>query len=342
MGNASPTGEALVLPPLVSYSTVGDFKAALRSIGDYDKEYELEIERLTKLGLPPIPSPTALALILGISPKLLTAMALFPRNYYRQFQISKARGGKRTILAPKTYLKTIQKYILRHILETQKLPPHVTGFVRNRSVAQNARIHQKARYLLNVDLKDFFGSVRPAKVANIFRQIGFSYSMPDILSKLCTHNKSLPQGAPTSPYLANLVFLRADAAIKRLCDKLKIKYSRYADDLTFSRSKRFPKDFEERIGAISQRYNFALNHKKTRFSKPGQAKFVTGFVVNEKVQPPRNTRKKIRAMFHQAWRNPQGMVQKRHVLLGWASYVNSYDQAQGARYMKITNAIPKD
>ena len=339
--NTPATGEALVLPPLISYGSLSDFESAAYASAPQSEARQTAIDRLKTAGLPPFPTPTDLGLLLGVSPRLITAMAFFPRKYYREFRMPKRTGGKRKIVAPRTYLKTVQKFILRHILQKQRLSNEVTGFVRGRGILQNARVHRRAKYLLNIDLKDFFGSIHTGKIITLYRKLGFTSEMARVLAQLCTYENCLPQGAPTSPYLANLAFAQADAAIVRLCSNFSITYSRYADDLTFSRSRRFPKGFDEKVRAIVQRHGHEFNFKKTRHSKPGQSKLVTGLLVNEKIQAPRETRRKIRAMFHKAWVNPADVRAMRPSLLGWASFVKSYDAELGSRYLRIASAIPE-
>ncbi|HEV2388836.1 MAG TPA: reverse transcriptase family protein [Candidatus Acidoferrales bacterium] len=342
MKSPLPTGETVVLPPLVSFSSADDFKRALQSEGrsPLDDEALVAFDRLQRSGLPPLVSPTALGVLLGVSPKLVTAMGLFPDRYYREFKVPKRRGGTRTILAPRTYLKAVQRYVLKRILETRPLPPNVTGFVRGRSIVTNASYHAKARYLLNVDLKDFFGSVHKKQVRRVFAGLGYSGRMSEVLGRLCTYRDSLPQGAPCSPYLANLCFLETDAAIQRLCDRLSVTYSRYADDLTFSRQKPFPGGFLDSVRFLVKRAGFDLNKKKTRFSGPGQRNLVTGLVVNAKVQPPRILRRKLRAMFHQAEARPGRPKHSGPELLGWASFVKTYSHALGSKYMKVAKSNP--
>jgi RNA-directed DNA polymerase len=186
------------------------------------------------MDLPPLVSIRAMGLILGVNPKLITAMARFPERNYREFAIRKKTGGERTILAPRVFLKTIQRYILGSILETRPLPPHVNGFARGRSIVTNGKVHQAAPYLLNVDIKDFFDSVHEGAVLRLFLNFGFGEHVAKTLAGLCTYQGRLPQGAPTSPYLANLAFGPADDEILELCAENNLTYSRYADDLTFS------------------------------------------------------------------------------------------------------------
>ena len=192
---------------------------------------------------------------------------------------------------------------------------------------------------MNVDIKDFFPSVREKQVTTVFVDLGFPKRMSHVLSRLCTYSGSLPQGAPTSPYLANLVFSEADQKILNLAHAERLKYSRYADDLTFSGSRPISYNFLAKLTKIISRYGFELNAKKTRFAKPGQTKYVTGFVVNERVQPRRDQRRRIRAMFHNASSHPRKFRKESAVLLGWASFVHSYDKAKGKEYMRIAQQV---
>ena len=339
MHHSPSTGRSLVLPPLISYGSPADFKLALLTGAELSTQDLEAFQRLSELGLPPIVSPTSLALLLGVSPKLISAMSLFPRKYYRAFDVRKRSGGKRRILAPRTYLKVVQRFILRRILEQKPLPSFVTGFVRSKGIVENASAHLGSTHFLNIDLKDFFTSVRNAQVLKIFRSFEYPRAMANILTRLCTYDGCLPQGAPTSPNLANLAFLGADAGIVRMCDRLKIKYSRYADDLTFSRRKPFSDTFLNDVERIIINHGFEVNRRKTRYSGPGQANYVTGLVVSTKVQPERSQRRLLRAMFHNAYSHPERFGGRKSELQGWASYVNGYDRRLGKRYLAIARSL---
>jgi len=331
-----------MLPPLVSFKSAVDLKKAILATGELSQAEEKAFSDLVHAGLPPLVSPTAFGLILGISPKLITSLATHPRRkypYYRRYKVPKKSGGSRTILAPRTYLKAVQKFILRQILEKHKIPEYVTGFVKRTGIIQNARFHVGAQYLLNVDIKDFFPSVRMEKVLKIFREFGFSREMSRLLTMLCTFEGSLPQGAPSSPSLANLVFLEIDNEIVRICRRFGMTYSRYADDLTFSRRLPIPENFLTRLTALLGARGFTINRKKIRNAKSGQAMYVTGLVVNEKVQPDRQTRRMLRAMFHGAVTQPRVYRKRAAQLSGWASYVFSYDRSLGSRYLKIARSL---
>jgi RNA-directed DNA polymerase len=328
-----------LLTPLISYDSPGALKKAIQ---DSDLAYSFDeslFDDLAGRGLPPLVSPTVFALILGISPKLLTSMARNPKRYYRMFAIKKRGGGERTILAPRTFLKAVQYYILRFILQKQPVSDFATGFVRGKGIVHNARLHVGLPFLLNVDLRDFFGSVTSIQVREEFLKIGFPTTVADSLAQLCTFGGSLPQGAPTSPALSNLVFADIDQKIAALASVRGIGYSRYADDMTFSSLRPIDRHFLAELDQTLQGRGFRLNPKKTRFAGPGQARYVTGLVVNVRPQLDRQTRRRMRAMFHQASTNPDSFAERANELLGWASYVRSFDFARGQRYIAIAKSI---
>jgi len=328
-----------VQPPLISFETPQQLRQALGTYLPATNDVGLNFETLVSNNLPPLVSATAFGTVLGVNPKLLTAMTKFPDKYYREFTIKRRSGGLRQIRAPRTFLKTVQQYIHKYILSQLEVPSHVTGFVKGRGVISNALIHKAAPYILNVDIEDFFGSITEKTVREFFLELGYNVDMARLLMRLCTYGGSLPQGAPTSPALANHIFSTVDLGILELCTPNSLNYSRYADDLTFSGAKRIPQEFLHELQVLLKTHGFKLNQKKTRFSRPGQAKYVTGLVVNERVQAPRELRRNLRAMFHNAEKAPSSFAERPHHLLGWASYVNSYDRQLGAKYLKIGKRI---
>ncbi|MGA7218017.1 MAG: reverse transcriptase family protein [Candidatus Sulfotelmatobacter sp.] len=334
--------------PLVSFHSAEELRSALwPQISPHRFRANLGADLFQPLvdrNLPPLVSIRAMGVILGVNPKLITSMARFPKKYYRAFMIRKKSGGERMIYAPRVFLKTVQRYVLRAILETRPLPPHVHGFVSGRGIVTNAAMHRSAPYVLNVDLKDFFDSVREDAVRHLFMDFGFGERVARTLAGLCIFQGSLPQGAPTSPYLANLAFAPVDAEILQLCAERDFTYSRYADDLTFSARSKIPRQFLGFLEFVLRRHGFRINSQKTRFSGPGQALYVTGLVVNDKVHPNREVRRKLRAIFHQAAAHPSQYWERSAEILGWASFVNSYDHALGEKYLTIArrlNLLPR-
>lgn len=331
-----------LLTPLISYSSSQALKDSIRN-SDLAPTFDEQLfDDLLALGLPPLISPTALAVILGVSPKLITAMARAPKHYYRSFSIPKKDGEERIILAPRSFLKAVQYYILRFVLEPQPVSAFCTGFVRGRGIVQNARLHVGLPFLLNVDLRDFFGSVTLAQVRQVFSRIGFPTATAETLAQLCTFGGALPQGAPTSPALSNLVFVDADQEIANLAAANRLTYSRYADDLSFSALRPIPQALPTELAQVLGRHGFRLNPAKTRFAGPNQAKYVTGLVVNVRPQVDRRTRRRLRAIFHQAHLRPEQFRGRAHELAGWASFVKSFDFARGQRYTAVARALPRE
>lgn len=218
---------------------------------------------------------------LGVNPEIIWSIRRFKNRYYRSFTFKKRSGGSREIDAPRTFLKVIQWWLLDSVLENSNIPTYVFGFVKGRSFIDNAREHVGCKYVLNVDIKDFFGSITVAQVERVFLYLGYSAEVARGLADLTTFNGRLPQGAPTSPMLANLVFSECDTKLKGLAEKYDLKYTRYADDLTFSSGKWIDDVVVEAVADAISGSGFLLNKKKTKFMGPGQSREVTGLIVGE-------------------------------------------------------------
>lgn len=257
-----------------------------------------EISRFSDLGLPPIPTTGALPLFLGISPKTIFSIRNSPSKHYRSFPLKKKDGSKRDINTPRTYLKVIQWWILDNILNHVQIADNVFGFVSGRSAIQNAKYHFGAKHILNVDIRHFFPSITIEQVHTIFRSLGYSEDVAEMLSELCCLENCVPQGAPTSPAIANLVLRELDDKLSALALQADHRYSRYADDLTFSSQSKIASDFLESVQKSVEDAGFKLKPEKTRFSGAEGRMEVTGIVINEKLQPTRVWRKRTRAKVH--------------------------------------------
>jgi RNA-directed DNA polymerase len=303
------------------------------------EEEKSTLQTLLAQKLPPLIRSEVLALILGISPKLLYAMAHSPEKYYRRFELPKRGGGTRQIATPRVFLKVVQRWILKNILYRRPLPEFVTGFVPHRGILINARLHVGHRYLLRLDVKDFFPSIRFKRVKEVYSQFGFSDQVNSFLAGLSTLGGVLPQGAPTSPYIANLAFLPCDLEMKIIAERENLNYSRYADDLTFSSENPIRPIVVEQLRRLIEQARFRVNEEKVRAAGPGQRLFTTGLVVNVKAQPLRTVRRNLRARFHQARLHPRRFVKEAQQLLGWAAYVKNYDPIRGNQYLRIANEV---
>jgi len=243
---------------------------------------------------------------------------LAKRPRYRKIEILK-KASERSILvggaegAPKIRvlhepcykLKRIQEYILRMILEPalDMLRPSCHGCVPGRSTISNARPHVGARLKIHMDLKDFFPSISVRRVYGLFHG-AFRYEarLSWLLANLCCFKDCLPQGAPTSPMIANFVATPMDWNLERLLSSMGGYYTRYVDDLTFSFRRWMPPAARNRligtVTEIAKRCGFTVNHEKTGVSTRKRRMSVTGIVVNDKVSVPREFRANLRAAIH--------------------------------------------
>jgi retron-type reverse transcriptase len=204
-------------------------------------------------------------------------------------------------------------------------------------MGEGANRHVGAQFLWNIDLRDFFPSVAEAQVRAVYLGLGYPVEAATFLAKLCCLEGCLPQGAPTSPMLANLAFAQADSEIRELSKDSDIVYTRYADDLSFSSHAAIPGEFRKTVSEIIGRHGFAINPEKTRLVGPRCRREVTGLVVNTRVSVPRKTRRQIRAMIHNFGR--PGAIGDKTIeqLRGLVAYIGNYHPAEAGRYLQILN-----
>ena len=285
-------------------------------------------------------SITDIGIAVGVSPRLLTSFIHKPDGHYREFMIGKRGGGERLISSPRRFLKIIQYWILDYLLTPLPVHPNCHAYRRGASILTNARGHVGKRYVANVDIKDFFPSIRPEFIAQFLRELGFGAQLAAAVSRLVTLKGGLPQGAPTSPIISNLFLADLDAAMADACDTRNLTYSRYADDITISGDSRDALlDILRVLRGKLRTKELLLNEKKTRIaSQSGQQK-VTGVVVNMKAQPPRQLRRKVRAMFHNAEINPKRAMKRVAELRGYVNYFNSFPVLSESRDIRRYRAI---
>ncbi len=240
--------------------------------------------------------------------KLLTYYGLIApqkgRELYESFTIPKASGGQRKILAPKVGLKRIQQAI--NLALNVVFIPHFAahGFVPGRSIVTNAEKHVGKPHVLNLDLKDFFPSVQFRRVKTVLGLAPFNLKdereeLGFLIANLCCYKGVLPQGAPTSPTLSNVVCQRLDRKLHRLARQHEASYTRYADDLTFSRYDGvFDAAFEQAVAEVVEDERFLINPKKVRQQHRSIRQEVTGLTVNEKVNVSRPYLRNTRTMLH--------------------------------------------
>jgi retron-type reverse transcriptase len=242
------------------------------------------------------------------------------RPSYREWFIPKRSGGKRRILAPEEALKQLQRRILRRVLGRLRCHPAVRGFQRGQSIVTNALGHARQAVVLRMDLKNFFESTSAERIGRYFQAVGWDREAAKLLVRLCTYQRGLPQGAPTSPRLSNLVNVRLDARLARLAQKHGAYYTRYADDLTLSFREDHPRAIRAVIRAtkrIVADMGYQLHQRtKLHVRRRYECQIVTGLVVNERVDLPRATRRWLRAVQHRLATNRQATLTPDQ-LAGW-------------------------
>lgn len=202
---------------------------------------------------------------------------------YRPITIKKKSGGIRRLYAPSRQLWSYQNKIRRQILVNLPVSPYASAYVRGRTLAQNAAPHVGKRYLLKLDITDFFGSIRFFQVyCAAFNTRYFPKQIGVMLTSLCCREDVLPQGAPTSPALSNLVMYNFDNNLGRWCAARDIAYTRYCDDMTFSSDRPLFVVYQKAKSMLEE-MGFELNERKTRFVTSANRQSVTGLTVNEKV-----------------------------------------------------------
>ena len=217
---------------------------------------------------------------------------------YRIYKLSKGKGKFRIIKAPSDELKEIQNRLLHELFYT--VMPHdvAHGFVPHRSILTNAKPHVGQRMVANFDITDFFPSTKQKMVKAVLkRHYNLSGADATLVAGLCCLHGELPQGAPTSPHLANLAMWDADVRLLELSNDHNLNYTRYADDMTFS-GEWTPEGLPKLVGQIIKDYGYRLAPHKIKFYGQHRRQMVTGLVVNEKINIPRKTRKRLRAILH--------------------------------------------
>ncbi len=313
---------------------------------DFDQRW------LDFFGLPVLKTPDDLAEWLGISIGKLawlthrTARGSRPdtvkQSHYVYEWLSKKSGGHRLIEAPKSDLKRVQTQILHEILD--HVPTHAAahGFVRGRSIVTNAEPHVGQRVVLKFDLDNFYTSIRYSRVVSIFRSLGYSREVAIWLGRLTTTSipwdlssplksfelvpyasRHLPQGAPTSPSLANLSAFGLDVRLTGLAESYELKYTRYADDLTFSGPGIVMPALSEIILLVekvirAERFN--AKRSKRRVLRDCFRQSVAGVIVNEKLNVARNDYDLLKAILHNC-RKLGPSTQKREVECDFASHL---------------------
>ena len=305
-------------------------------------------QRLIDNDVPVVFDYRHLSLLLGLEPSEI-AFYLFADEslFYKEIKIPKKRSGFRKIDIPSERLKRIQRWILDNVLYNMKIHECCYGFSKGKSIYDNALLHVNKECVLNLDLKDFFPSIKQENVFNIFYGKGYTKKVSYYFAKLLTKNGVLPQGSPASPMISNIVAEHLDKRLSALAKKYHADYSRYADDITFSGASNV-KNIIPIVTKIIREEGFDVNVKKTRYAYYYQRQEVTGLIVNKKVSVSKEYIKELNkeiyfckkfgVVSHLEKTNNHKSFYKEH-LYGKAYFVNMIDKDMGQKILEQLDTI---
>ncbi|WML54326.1 retron Ec67 family RNA-directed DNA polymerase/endonuclease [Neobacillus sp. PS3-12] len=271
-------------------------------------------------------------------------------NLYTSFEIPKKNGGVRKINAPLEELKDIQRKLAEalhsHMKKKSKKKNNIShAFEIDKSIITNAEVHRNKRLVLNIDLKDFFGSIHFGRVRGFFNKNNkflLPIEVATVIAQISCFEGKLPQGAPSSPIISNLICEILDYRLSKISKKYKLDYTRYADDLTFSTNDKnflgLQNEFYIEISKELIRAGFSINEDKKRLQLKDSRQVVTGIVVNKKLNVNRDYYKETRAMAHHLYKQGKfvinGEVASLNQLEGRFAFIN-----QLTRYNNKKNGI---
>lgn len=332
-------------------------------------DLESDAERLRQNNLPVFNSIEELAKAMNSTVGKLRFLSFDRKTsnvtHYINFKLPKKTGGHRLISAPMPDLKAAQIWILENILNRVVVSDAAHGFVSGKNIVSNARVHTNAKTVVNFDLENFFPSINYRRVKGIFRSFGYAEAIATVFALLTTAPETeeieidgktyfvalgerfLPQGSPASPMISNIAARRLDKSLSTIAEKFGFRYTRYADDLTFSTENAEAETGKmmAQIRFVVEKQGFKTNENKTRILRRGRQQEVTGIVVNDKISIDRKTLRKFRAVLHQAeskglenlvWGNSPDLIAALH---GYANFVFMVDKEKGYAFQQQVRRI---
>lgn len=330
------------------------------------------IDSLKEKNLPVIFSLRHFSILVGVDFDKIKRIIKNRRYHYSFYLIKKKRNGYRRIVSPHTPIKFLQDWIKINILDKIDVHPSATGFVKGKSILNNAKAHENSDVILNLDLENFFETITERRVYGIFASLGYCKNLSVEFAKICTVKISkdkyenlseleqehfedlykskesvLVQGASTSPCLSNLICKRLDYRLSGLANKNGINYSRYADDITFS-------GIADNLPSISiltkiiKEEDLSINWNKYGKYKKGKKQLVTGLLIDNKVRVPKKFKKEIYRHLH--FCKKYGALShfnriapekgyRREWILGKILYVNSIEPDEAKKMFELVKQI---
>jgi RNA-directed DNA polymerase len=255
----------------------------------------------------------SLLLHLGVSQAELKKIWWYRSRMYHHFDVGKGKRKKRMISAPDRRLKMLQRTIAASLNVIYKPRRPVHGFVIDRSVKSNALSHLNSKFVLNLDLKDFFPSITENRVSGLLNALGIDARVSEIIARICCDKSQLPQGAPSSPVISNMICFKLDKELQVIAKAARCIYTRYADDITFSSYQPLTLLFEgvappagnisaevlsKQLREAFQNNGFTINTEKAHYADRHSRRTVTGLKVNEILNVDRKYVRNVRAALY--------------------------------------------
>jgi len=281
-----------------------------------------------------------LSLEIGLPVQYLIRLSQRSDRCYQSFYKKKKSGTKRRIDAPNKELKGVQSWILRNILSKAHLSESAHGFIQCKGIRTNATEHCDQKYLLCMDIADFFPTINKNQVYQVFNELIKDEEPSEILTGLTCYKNRLPQGAVTSPMLSNIVFLPVDEELTQLSQERRIIYTRYADDLSFSGNVRsrileMMKECEQ----ILNKNKYKVKHSKTRIMSGKGAKIITGLRINQSIPSIGRIRKKqLRAAIHNLIIKKNDIADS-HWIIGMLSFLKDIEPKTYKSFIKYIDDL---
>jgi hypothetical protein len=280
----------------INYWKNGFLKSGIKP--ELIEEYLNYIKPLLKNDVPIIFDFNHLCLLLGRNRTYIASVINSSNSHYREFEIHKRSGGKRIISAPYPALLECQTWIYENILKKIKIHSSAHGFTFKKSIISNSKVHIGQNHFLKIDLKDFFPSISINQVITIFKSLGYTHKVSFYLATICCLKEVLPQGAPTSPMLSNIVSISLDKRLMSYAKKFNLRYTRYADDLAFS-GESIPVKHIDYITNIINSCGFSVNPKKTLLQHKKYKRIITGISISDdEIKLPREYKRKLKLEIH--------------------------------------------
>ncbi len=281
--------------------------------------------------------------MLGIAPYMLARYAHNRDQYYKVFRVPKSSGiGVRTIAAPCREFKGIQRWVIRYVLDHVSLHENAMAYRSGLSIYDNAQQHIQQEFVLNLDIRNFFPSITDQRIYGMFLSLDYSQSVSWLLTRLVTYRGRLPQGAPSSPMISNIICRRLDMRITAYADLYEWRYTRYCDDITISGAGSLGWAIKFVSTMISDE-GFEVNRQKVRVARRGKSQRVTGLVVNDDVKVPRVRRRQIRSLFYHASQSPNEYLGRYSEMCGLYSFLKMIDpdDASLSAYKEVLEEMEK-